>query len=118
LPAHLRALHWKRFLERFHNPNSEDENTGRCILQANFCAVQIVEQRETPRVTTEDPDESRVHECALEGRADVIVSSDRYVLKLVRYQVMSIFTVREFMESTALHQPKKRSLYGRAARVA
>jgi hypothetical protein len=58
------------------NPNSEDENTGRCILQANFCAAQIVERRETLRVIAEDPDESGVHECAVEGRAEVIVSGD------------------------------------------
>jgi hypothetical protein len=56
------------------NPNSEDENTGRCILQANSCAAQIVERRETLRVIAADPDESHVHECALEGRAEVIVS--------------------------------------------
>ena len=49
------------------NPNSEDENTGRCILQANFCAAQIVERRETLRVIAEDPDESRVHEFGLGG---------------------------------------------------
>jgi hypothetical protein len=61
------------------NPNSEDENTGRCILQADFCAAQIVERRETLRVIAEaeNPDESRVPECALEGRAEVIVSGDR-----------------------------------------
>jgi predicted nucleic acid-binding protein len=43
---------------------------------------------------------SRVLECAAEGRADVIVSGDRHLLKLAKYQGASIATVRQFMEST------------------
>src|SRR5712692_143128 len=61
--------------------------------------AQIVEPGEALSVIAEDPDDNRVLECAVKGKADVIVSGDRHLLKLSRYQGISIVTVRQFMES-------------------
>jgi uncharacterized protein len=62
--------------------------------------AEVVEPRDTLRIITEDPDDNRVLECAVEGRADLIVSGDRHLLKLGKYQGISIVTVRQFMDST------------------
>jgi predicted nucleic acid-binding protein len=39
-----------------------------------------------------------------EGRAGVIVSGDRHLLKLATYQGIAIVTVRQFLESTEATQ--------------
>jgi uncharacterized protein len=67
-------------------------------------AAEVVEPRETLKVIAEDPDDNRVLECAAESGADVIVSGDRHLLKLAKYQGTSIVTVRQFMESTQAGQ--------------
>jgi len=62
--------------------------------------AQVVEPRDVLRVIDEDPDDDRVLECAAEGRADIIVSGDRHLLKLAEYHGIPIVTVRQFMDST------------------
>ena len=50
-------------------------------------------------VIEEDPDDDRVLECAIAGRADYIVSGDRHLLKLGSYKSIPIVTVRQLMDS-------------------
>ncbi len=45
-----------------------------------------------------DPDEDRVPECALAGRADSIVIGDKHLLKLGSYQGVRILILRQFMD--------------------
>jgi putative PIN family toxin of toxin-antitoxin system len=61
--------------------------------------AEVVEPGEALNVITDDPDDNRVLECAVKGRADLIVSGDRHLLKLAGYQGISIVTVRQFMEA-------------------
>jgi uncharacterized protein len=62
--------------------------------------AEVVEPRDTLTVLAENPDDNRVLECPVEGRADLIVSGDRHLLKLSKYQGIPIVTVRQFMDST------------------
>lgn len=48
-------------------------------------------------VVLDDPDDDRVLECAVAGKADCIVSGDRHLLRLGTYQQVPIITVREFL---------------------
>jgi putative PIN family toxin of toxin-antitoxin system len=52
----------------------------------------------TLSVVEDDPDDDRVLECAIAGRADYIVTGDRHLLNLVSYEQIPILTVREFMD--------------------
>jgi putative PIN family toxin of toxin-antitoxin system len=61
--------------------------------------AEVVQPRESLSVIAEDPDDNRVQECAVEGKADLIVSGDRHLLKLANYQSISIIAVRQFLES-------------------
>lgn len=47
----------------------------------------------------EDPDDNRVLECALEARADLIVTGDRHLLKMRRYGGTRIVKASEFLET-------------------
>lgn len=51
-------------------------------------------------VVTDDPDDDRVLECAVEAEADFIVSGDRHLLQLGSYNRTTILTVRQFLNST------------------
>jgi putative PIN family toxin of toxin-antitoxin system len=46
-----------------------------------------------------DPDDNRVLECALAGKAALIVSGDRHLLRLGNYEGIAIVTVRQFLEA-------------------
>jgi putative PIN family toxin of toxin-antitoxin system len=46
-----------------------------------------------------DPDDNRVLECALAGKADSIVSGDRHLLRMDSYEGIAIVTVRQFLET-------------------
>lgn len=60
--------------------------------------AEVVQPQESLHVIADDADDNRVLECAVKGKADVIVSGDRHLLKLAEYQGISIVTVRQFLE--------------------
>jgi putative PIN family toxin of toxin-antitoxin system len=54
----------------------------------------------TPRhklTVIEDPGDNRILECAVEARADIIVTGDRHLLKLKTFQGTTILTARQFL---------------------
>ena len=50
----------------------------------------------------DDPDDNRVLECAIAGKAEWIVSGDRHLLGIVSYAGIAIVTVRQFVETAGL----------------
>jgi uncharacterized protein len=75
--------------------SAEDAHLIRARITAS---AEIITPKETLNVITDDPDDNRVLECAVSGKADVMVSGDRDLLTLVNYQGIPILRVREFME--------------------
>ncbi|SRR5712691_488925 len=55
-------------------------------------------------VVTDDPDDNRVLECAVAGRADYIVSGDRHLLNLKQHAGIAILTTREFLDGLEQRQ--------------
>jgi putative PIN family toxin of toxin-antitoxin system len=53
-------------------------------------------------IIIDDPDDDRVLECAVAGRADFIVSGDRHLLNLGSYDGTPIVTARQFMDRVTL----------------
>ena len=53
-------------------------------------------------VIADDPDDNRVLECAVAGKAAVIVSGDRHLLQLGSFEDISIMTVRQFLVSAGI----------------
>jgi putative PIN family toxin of toxin-antitoxin system len=50
----------------------------------------------------DDPDDNRVLECALAGKADSIVSGDRHLLRMGSFEGIDLVTVRQFLETAGL----------------
>jgi|SRR5579872_6756275 len=73
----------------------EDAAAVRARLEA---IAQVVRPHMALNVIKDDPDDNRVLECAVQGRADYIVSGDRrHLLKLGAYESIPIITVRQFL---------------------
>lgn len=60
--------------------------------------AQVVSPRRRLRVVKDEPD-NRILECALAGRADVIVTGDRALLALGEYRGVRLVSLREYLDS-------------------
>ena len=58
--------------------------------------AEVVQPRRKVEMLSDDTD-NRILECAIAGRADVIVTGDRAMLELGEYQGVRIMTLREFL---------------------
>ncbi len=58
---------------------------------------EIVIPRHVLNVIHADPDDNRVLECAVEGKADAIVTGDHHLLVLRTFQAIPIRTPREIL---------------------
>jgi putative PIN family toxin of toxin-antitoxin system len=78
---------------KFHLP-PEDVAEARRRLQANAINVAPIVKLE---VIKEDPADNRILECALSAGSEYIVSGDKDLLRLKRYETISIVTVADFL---------------------
>ena len=73
----------------------------RAKLEAN---VKVVDPDFELNAISDDPDDNRVLECAVMGKADFIVSGDRHLLPLGSYEGIAIVTVRQFVETAGFQR--------------
>ena len=71
--------------------------------------VRLLEQAEVLEPATRlqvcrDPNDDKLFECAVEGRADCIVSEDRDVLDMVEFQGIALIDTPSFIERVTLGQ--------------
>lgn len=59
--------------------------------------AEVVEPGITLTVIADDPDDNRILECALAGQATLIVTCDRHLLKLGRYELIGIIHPRDLL---------------------
>lgn len=59
--------------------------------------AEMVVPRLVIDVVQDDPDDNRILECAVEGKADLIVSGDRVLLRLKSYQSIPIVRPIDFL---------------------
>ncbi len=60
--------------------------------------AQIVEPNREIHIFKDEPD-NRVLECALQGKADAIVTGDKVMLKLKEFEGIKIISLKEYLES-------------------
>lgn len=70
----------------------------RMILDELTAVAELVTPTLSIRRITSDPDDNRVLECALAGRADLIVSGDPHLLDLVEFEGIPIWTPAKFVK--------------------
>ena len=68
-------------------------------LKARVKAAEIVNPETTLEVIREDPPDNRILECAVEGRATLIVSGDRHLRRLKIYQGIPIVRPIDFLRT-------------------
>ena len=61
--------------------------------------AELVRPDKRVRVFTDEPD-NRILECAISGKADVIVTGDKDMLRLREYEGIKIISLRQYLEST------------------
>lgn len=71
---------------------------------------ELVSPRELPAAVPDDPDDDHVVACAVEGRADLIVSGDRHLLALGEYAGIPVVRPADFLRTVGIPKPSV-SLY-------
>ena len=66
--------------------------------------ANVVEPDFVLNTVPDDPDDNRVLECAVAGKADFIVSGDRHLLRIGDYEGIAIITVRHFLETAGFQR--------------
>lgn len=74
-----------------------DEDIADLILLLQKNGLLVDGLAGTSGVILDDPDDERILACAIDGRADFIVSGDRHLLDLESYADIPIITVRDFL---------------------
>ncbi len=61
--------------------------------------IEIVRPHHSVSVVREDEADNRILECALSGRAEVLVPGDRHLLSLKKHRGVRIMNPRDFLEN-------------------
>lgn len=59
---------------------------------------ELVEPKNRINFIKADPDDDNILECAVEGKAEFIISGDHHLLKIKEYQGIKIINARTFLE--------------------
>ncbi len=66
--------------------------------------AELVVPRKKLAVLDDEPD-NRILECAVTGHADIIVTGDRAMLDLRKYQEIRILSLRQFLDEISIPDP-------------
>ncbi|MBU2495388.1 MAG: putative toxin-antitoxin system toxin component, PIN family [Candidatus Omnitrophota bacterium] len=97
-----------RVLARFNLPPETEDDF--LLLFIDPARTVFVKPPHTALVIKEDPADNKFLSCALEGKADYIVSGDHHLLQLSCYKMIPIITPREFVSDRDTDK-KEKSLY-------
>jgi len=84
--------------EKLNGKFAVPENKRRAFLSQLKSKASVVNPSFVLDAVPDDPDDNRVLECAVAGKANCIVSGDRHLLRLGSYEGIAILTVRRFIE--------------------
>lgn len=67
------------------------------LIEAVLKVVQFVQVTRRVKVVLEHPADDKFLECALEAKADYVVSGDKHLLKVGNYEKIQVVSVHEFL---------------------
>ena len=76
-----------------------DERTLQETVRVLTKKAELVQPKEIPDAVPNDPDDNHIVACAIEGRADLIVSGDRHLLTLGSYAAIPIIRPVDFLRT-------------------
>lgn len=74
----------------------QDEADVKDALRLSSRVAQVVKPSRRVAAIEDEPD-NRILECAVEARADLVVTGDRHLLKLKRFEATSIVRLADFL---------------------
>jgi putative PIN family toxin of toxin-antitoxin system len=74
------------------------EKHVRRILTVVFKVAKVVEPDFTVEMVKEDPDDNKVIEAAIAGKAEYIVTGDKHLLSLAKVKNISIISAKDFLK--------------------
>ena len=89
-----RVLNYRKIKTKYHLKKKDIEE----LLFALYLASDLTPDRLKVKVITQDPEDNKFIACALEGRADYIVSGDEHLLKIKEYKGTKIITAYQFLK--------------------
>lgn len=93
LEEYSRALQYPHVRKRH---NLSDEEIARIVDLLRELA-QVVTPRVSLVVVDADPEDNKIIECAVEGKADYIISGNDHLLDIKEYQSIQILTPAQFV---------------------
>ena len=81
-----------------------DTDVERLVTLLKKDALVVPGEIDVTGAVPADPTDDMVLACAIEGRADIIVSGDHHLLDLGEYQGIPIITARKFLRRLAVGQ--------------
>ena len=85
--------------EKFMRRIEELKTTTEELIESLFGIMEIVHPKAPLSVVKNDPDDNKVLECAVAADAEYVITGDPHLLKLKRFQSVSILTPRNFIQS-------------------
>lgn len=93
LAEYRRILRQERFRVRIRGAGATVDDLVSKLADLSV----LVEPRVRLNVVRQDPPDNRILECALEGKAEAIVSGDRHLLELREFRRVPILRAAEFL---------------------
>jgi len=90
----------KEFVEVISRPKfsfvSQEQRSELVTRLISHC--EMVEPKKKLNIVKQDPEDNKVLECSLEGKADYIITGDRHLLNLKQFGKTEILTAGEFLQ--------------------
>ena len=100
--AEMRATLSYPRIRRKYGVTDEDVEALTVLLQHD--ALIVPGEADTAGAIPADPTDEKILACALDGRADLVVSGNLHLLDLVQYQGIPILNARQFLERLAAEE--------------
>ena len=81
-----------------------DEDVEGLIVLVQHDALLVPGETDVAGAIPADPTDEKILACALDGRADLVVSGNLHLLDLVQYQGIPILHARQFLERLAAEE--------------
>ncbi|OGY09414.1 MAG: putative toxin-antitoxin system toxin component, PIN family [Candidatus Blackburnbacteria bacterium RIFCSPHIGHO2_01_FULL_43_15b] len=89
--------------EKLHGKFKWNEEEVKEVIAGIGMFAEVIKPKIKIAKITTDPEDNRILECAVEGKADFIISGDkRHVLSLKEFKGVKIFSPRDYFERILL----------------
>ncbi len=75
------------------------KNQVQRIVSLMIHSSEVIEPKTKITLITEDPDDNKIIECAVDGRAKCIITGDKHLLKLGKYKDIRIMSPSSFLKN-------------------